>query len=457
VASLFLLDSMSLNDTLGVLLSQRSKSVQSFLSSGTTKSAKDKGDANDASLSSSKRTRKRNLREVENTLSQAIELLVGTMHTTRLIYGSQPGKLSAIESLLLETQSDAQDSAISTQKVLAALPSASLLDLYLPPTVKTYIHYIDATSSSFEFSASNLSSRLEKWFERGLDALIVKLDDWIATLTRAADVDKVKSTALSASSLEKLSEKEQEILAHSVNQACSKRIAEIWKEAFVSLRQEFEASLAKALELIRTSDPAAAAGMYTLSNIILILIYVDLNPASTLLSSNLPFPPSSRANQSQATIDLAFSKFTNALTQRRTNRTPLLDAIVSNVENQTKELQQELETISRGKVASRHALVAQFEPFENQICNEFVAALQREIDGIAEAENETNINAMIFVGRVAAAMSSSSSFVDSLLASGKAVHGALFEGVVHRKGLKLRRIQKRCEQDTLPDRVSLAV
>jgi hypothetical protein len=426
VASLFLLDLMSLNDTLGVLLSQRSKSVQSFLSSGTTRSAKGKDDVHDKSPSSSKRTRKQNLREVENTLSQAIELLVGTMHTTRLIYGNQPEKPSAIESLLLETQSDAQDSAISTQKILAALPSAPLLDLYLPPTIKAYIHYIDATSASFEFSTSNLSSKLESWFEKGLDALNVKLEDWVCTLTSAADVDQVRSTALSASSLEKLSKKEQEILAHSVNQACSKRIAEIWKEAFVSLRQEFEVSLAKALELIRTCDPAAAAGRYTLSNVGFFLTYVDLNPASTLLSSNLPFPPSSRANQSQATIDLAFSKFTSALTQRRTNRTPLLDAIVSNVENQTRELRQELETISRAKMASRHALVAQFEPFENQICNEFITVLQRELDAIADTEDETNLNAIIFIGRIAATMTSSSSFVDSLLASGKAIHGTLF-------------------------------
>jgi hypothetical protein len=112
-----------------------------------------------------------------------------------------------------------------------------------------------------------------------------------------------------------------------------------------------------------------------------------------------------------------------------------LDAIVSNVEKRTKELQQELETISRAKMASRHALVAQFEPFENEVCKEFVAALQREIDAIGEAEDETNLNAIIFVGRIAAAMSSSSSFVDSLLASGKALHGALLGVAARCRGL----------------------
>src|SRR4051812_27306047 len=98
---------MSLNDTLGVLLSQRSKSVHSFLSSGSANTVKSKGEAHDAPSSSSKRTRKQNLRAVEETLSQAIELLIGTMHTTRLIYAAKPGNPSAIESLLLETQSDA--------------------------------------------------------------------------------------------------------------------------------------------------------------------------------------------------------------------------------------------------------------------------------------------------------------------------------------------------------------
>lgn len=260
VASLFLLDNMALNDTLTVLLSQRSKSVHTFLSSPTTPTRIREDDHREGSIKPSKRIRKRNLRNVEQNLSQAIELLIGTMHTTRLIYGSESGKPSAIESLLLDSQSDNQNAAISTQKVLGALPSASLLDLYLPPTVKTYIHYIDATSPSFEFSASNLSSKLEQWFSKGLNALNVKLEDWVSTLTSAADVDEVRAAALSASLLERLSKKEQELLTHSVNQACSRRIAKIWKEAFVSLRQEFEASLSKALELIRTSDPAAVAG-----------------------------------------------------------------------------------------------------------------------------------------------------------------------------------------------------
>jgi hypothetical protein len=86
-------------------------------------------------------------------------------------------------------------------------------------------------------------------------------------------------------------------------------------------------------------------------------------------------------------------------------------------------------------MASRRALVAQFEFFENQICNEFIAALQRELNAIADTDDEINLNTIIFVGRIAAAMSSSSSFVDSLLASGKAVHGAWFGVAARRKGL----------------------
>lgn len=71
-----------------------------------------------------------------------------------------------------------------------------------------------------------------------------------------------------------------------------------------------------------------------------------------------------------------------------------------------------------------NALISQFEPFENEICQEFVAALQRELDLAATGEDEGSLNAIIFVGRVAFEMCGSVSFVDNLLASGKAVQGA---------------------------------
>lgn len=262
--SLFLLDSMSLSDTLGVLLSQRTKSVQAFFSSGKQSGNSAKGQ-NQTVLPEengldSKRGRRKVLREVKRALCEAIDLLVGTMHTIRLIYSPEGSKPSSIESLLIEIQTDGQNSIVSTSKVLGKLPSASLLDLYLPPSIKSYAPYIDTTGTSTRLTGVTVSLKLEKWFESNLNTLSSKLAHWVDRISNARDVEDVRSAALAVPSLQQLSTNERTMMTTCVESACSGRIVEIWRLAFQSLREEFATSLSKSLELIKTSDPVSKAG-----------------------------------------------------------------------------------------------------------------------------------------------------------------------------------------------------
>lgn len=260
VASLVLLDSMSLSDTLGVFLSQRNKSVQSFLASSSINPIKGKATTQDISGTTDKRSRNRALRDVERTLSRSIKLLVGTMNTARILYHGRPSSRSTVETLISDFVSGAADTPVSTNKVLSSLPSASLLDLYLPPKIKNYTPYIDTSEPWFHISPQVLSSKLDEWFNKGLASLSGKIEEWVLALKGAAEVDEVCTTALSAPIIQTLLKSEHDQLSNLVNQACSKRIAEIWKDAFVSLRQEFQASLSSALGLIRASDASAKAG-----------------------------------------------------------------------------------------------------------------------------------------------------------------------------------------------------
>jgi hypothetical protein len=261
--SLFLLDSMSLSDTLGVLLSQRTKSVQAFFSSDKQDGNSAKGQKQgllEANGLESKRGRRKVIREVKRALCEAIDLLVGTMHTIRLIYSPEVSKPSSVESLLIEIQTDGQDSIISTSKVLGKLPSASLLDLYLPLSIKSYVPYIDTTGTSTHLTGDTVSLKLEKWFESNLNTLGGKLEHWVDAISNARDVDDVRSAALAAPSFHQLSAIEQAMTTACVESVCSKRIVEIWRLAFQSLREEFAVSLSKSLELIKTSDPVSKAG-----------------------------------------------------------------------------------------------------------------------------------------------------------------------------------------------------
>jgi len=148
----------------------------------------------------------------------------------------------------------------------------------------------------------------------------------------------------------------------------------------------------------------------------------DLNPGSSLLSGNLPLPLSARANHSQATIDLAFTNFNAALKQRRGNRTPLLDAVISTVENQLRELKSELESTATGGFA-KGTLLIQFGPLEDQFGTALVRYLDEQLDRVAMSQDDADLNLVVFVGRVAGCLSTSAPFVEDKLGSRKSIEG----------------------------------
>lgn len=251
---------MSLSDTLGVLLSQRTKAVQAFLSNGKNPSTSTKATASEPNGVDPKRGRRKALREVKRTLCEAIDVLVGTMHITRLIYSPGASTPSSIESLLIEIQADPKKSIISTSKVLGKLPSASLLDLFLPPSIKSYAPYIDTAGTSIRLTGATVSSKLETWFISNLSSLSIKLETWVGSLNSARNVEDVRSKALATLSLQHLSTDERAMMTACVEDACSKRIVELWGLAFHSLREEFATTLSKSLQLIKSSDPSSKAG-----------------------------------------------------------------------------------------------------------------------------------------------------------------------------------------------------
>lgn len=147
-----------------------------------------------------------------------------------------------------------------------------------------------------------------------------------------------------------------------------------------------------------------------------------MNPSRSLLSSSLPFPPSARANHSQSTANLAFINFDSTLKQRRSNRTPLLDAIVSTVENRLRDLQRELESAAAGKFA-KEILLTQFGPLEDQLGRAIIQCLDQKLDDVTKSHDDVAMNMAIFIGRIAACLSISSRFVEDNLGSGKSVEG----------------------------------
>jgi hypothetical protein len=119
---------------------------------------------------------------------------------------------------------------------------------------------------------------------------------------------------------------------------------------------------------------------------------------------------------------LAFTNFDCALKQRRSNRTPLLDAIVSTVETGLRELQRELESAAAGKFA-KEILLTQFGPLEDQLGMAIIQCLDEKLDDVTKSHDDVATNLAVFIGRIAACLSASPPFVEDNLGSGKSVEG----------------------------------
>ncbi|KAG8844929.1 hypothetical protein FRB91_002211 [Serendipita sp. 411] len=445
IISLVLLDSRSLSDTLGELLAQRTKSIQAFFSSSNKNEIQENGEAESPE---NKRTRSQRVRDAKRIFRQAIDLLAETVHTVRSIYStSSNSSHSTIQSLLVEIQSDADESLISTRKVLNALPSASLLDLYLPPSIKSYTHFIDTTGPSFQISPAFVSSKLETWFKKGLDAFNSRSKYWIDMLDSATDVEKVRISVLTSPSLQHLSTQEKEILTRYIGETCNNRVTAIWKDAFVALHVSFEEALTKAVGIIAQSGHETQLGKEVslrcepISHQI-----IDLNPSMALLSSRVPWPPSVRGNQSQSSIDTAFSKFDAALRIRRTNRTPLLESILVIVETRLKEFHSELDAIASTKDATKHTFLTQILPLEDQIFQSLISSMEKAAKTDQESSQISKIGPVIFVGRVAAELGNSLALSNNTTTRGGSVASKLQSFLLFVSTDDIFRIQAICQR-----------
>lgn len=148
----------------------------------------------------------------------------------------------------------------------------------------------------------------------------------------------------------------------------------------------------------------------------------DLNPSRSLLSSNLPFPPSTRSTHSQPIVDLAFTNFNTVLNHRRSNRTPLLDLVVSTVEDRLRGLQSELESAAKGRFA-KEMLLTRFGPLEDQLGTALIKCLDAELENIVNGQDDVAMDLVVFIGRVASCFSTSLSFIEDKVGSGKSVKG----------------------------------
>jgi hypothetical protein len=271
LVSLLLLDSLSLGDSLSLLLAQRKKALHALVETTHSSNRNDlKGKTRNTILrpiepapeSVSRRGRRRIVREVSDSLRRSVQLLVDTLATCRAIYSTKAEDghtQSRIYKFLVDMQSDATDSSpITSTALISHLPSAPILTLYLPEQIKSYTPYLDTNDISLP--ADVLETKLGAWFTSGLKALDTRIANWMKGLISALEVDEVRRSALDGSTLDVLAPEEREALRATVESRCVKRMGEVWSFSLQKLQDGFAHGLNAALLALAKGGPQAEDG-----------------------------------------------------------------------------------------------------------------------------------------------------------------------------------------------------
>ena len=121
---------------------------------------------------------------------------------------------------------------------------------------------------------------------------------------------------------------------------------------------------------------------------------------------------------SAASVDASFARFTSSLRRRITYRTPLLDSVVSELDVQASGLWSDLEHVAADSATLRSVLLEGYSPKADQTCVRIAGELERRMKGCIENQQPHSI---VFLGRVAHELRSSSTFNQRFGASGEGV------------------------------------
>lgn len=470
--SILLLDSLPLSDTLSLFLSQRTKTLQAVYSSHRPLGAGDRSPAisksrkknqelaasllrspNQQSMTFSqaaspvdmsanpsfrltgmtpdpemekalagRRRRDKALKQVRNSLRRSVDILAATLGAIREIYGGGSREKPLIGELLenaaLPSSLDSS-TAVDTPSLLKSLPSSTLLIRYLPPSIQSYAPFIDTTSPSSQLSPSAIASASSEWHRTSLHSLEDKVSEWLQDLDAISEVWSLWTGLLPSDSSsdpwrETLTAKEREELLKAIQQACVKRVKELWKDKLAAIEASIVSQVKRCIEILQKEDDGKTEREY------------DINPPSFYFSPDFldalsgmtkgAAPVLSSVETSSATL---VQNCKNALHQRVLNRTPLLNSVLEAVESMAKELWDDLAALEGPLGQTRNVaepLLASYRPEAQLSALEMVKSLQSLLlEFTPTLVSLINTRVSVFIGKVALILATDSSFVEYLV------------------------------------------
>ncbi|KAF9074806.1 hypothetical protein BDP27DRAFT_1286851 [Rhodocollybia butyracea] len=378
--TLHLLDSRPLPDTLTALLDQRYKSLQILFS----KTPSPRG----------------SIREIKKCILLALEFISHTMKSSRDVFEATASQLSLIRKALEFIQTDSAPSGLpselqlTTQTLLGSLPSSSTFSA-LPQNLTSYKPHMDINSHFSSLSAAHLDQKVYEWFQRSTDALQISCKTWLLDANNVKVIWSIRSSVrdlLQASATLKLSESDR--LKSLFDEVCRERIVTIWQTGLSDAEVAFRDQLTTTVKSVNSSSEVSA----------------DASPMAHLFDS----PPLPTVSQLE---EMPLQKYRTSLQRQLVGRVSLLDNVLRTLEKCAAALQEDLLQVLHGDDSDTFSLITRlkesYQPHAQNLCTAVLNDIEASVNALPD-KTESDIHALVFVGRLAEELYSSSSFISNI-------------------------------------------
>ncbi|KLT41250.1 hypothetical protein CC85DRAFT_286686 [Cutaneotrichosporon oleaginosum] len=397
--SLILLDGLSIDDALELLLSQRLRSLRDILAHGTGRrrsstrresfsQARKEGDV-DKTLAEALRCildtetlahalfeRRRDSSVIEDAI-RLIQAGEEAPKPTPKTHNRRASRIASISLPLPPVVRSAAGPPTSASRVLSTMPASQILLRYLPPAVTGFTPFIAPSPTP------SLSDRLSPWETQVVAILRDAVPSWLAGLTSVADVWALRSSTCDLLPAKGMGAR----ISEAMEAEWGGRVQAIWTA-------KLDALVTGARDAVQAAADKIRSGVEVPDN----------NPASYTFS-DITFPSASTLAGSSGA---GFTSFLGNLKKRAAQRTPLLDSVLGGLEEAAADIAADLAGLAMGDGGRLGGALGALVHALYDVLSE--AGGHRDKTGSVEAE--------LFVGRVALFLAHGSSFLSDLGSSG---------------------------------------
>jgi hypothetical protein len=281
-------------------------------------------------------------------------------------------------------------SPVTAQKVLQTLPSSQILLRHLPTSITAFTPFITPSPAPL------VSKRLVEWRSSSTRLVSEAAPSWLAALQSIQDVWTVRSALVA----ELQSGDFQQEIQEALSSEWAGRAKGIWSTKLESIVDIARAKVEEGILALQT-DPT-----------------VDESDVDAFAFSDLAYPlVPTTALATGGIPNMSLTPFMTSLEQRSSGRTPLLGAVLAALEGASSALRDDVKGLSGALLAEYHAGVKSALERLRGVLNESLAAA-----GLGGGD----VQASLFVGRVALYIARSSSVLSDLAGEASGISGKSF-------------------------------